>query len=88
MRSIGLAERGLELMLHRVTQRKAFGKLLAQQASFWPAATSHCSAAFAHTMLAIDHTLQGSIQMDIAKSRIELNAARLLVCNTHIHRRA
>jgi len=31
MRTIGIAERSLELMLARVTTRKAFGKFLAQQ---------------------------------------------------------
>ena len=32
MRAIGIAERALGLMVERVTTRKAFGKLLAQQA--------------------------------------------------------
>jgi acyl-CoA dehydrogenase len=31
MRCIGMAERGLELMLKRVTTREAFGKVLARQ---------------------------------------------------------
>lgn len=51
-RTIGVAEKALEAMVVRVTQRKAFGKLLAQQ---------------------------GTILQDIADSRIEIDAARLLV---------
>lgn len=34
MRLLGAAERGMDLMVKRATQRKAFGKLLAQQGSF------------------------------------------------------
>jgi acyl-CoA dehydrogenase len=54
MRSIGLAERALELMCERVHQRVAFGRRLAEFES---------------------------IQMDIAKSRIEIDQARLLTMN-------
>ena len=52
IRSVGLGERALEAMLRRVTSRKTFGKLLAQQAS---------------------------IQMDIARSRIDIDCCRQLV---------
>ncbi|KAE8223349.1 hypothetical protein CF319_g3604 [Tilletia indica] len=54
MRSIGLAERALDLMLIRVTdtRKKTFGKLLAQH---------------------------GTIVADIAKSRMTIDQARLLV---------
>jgi len=52
MRSIGLAERCLELMVKRVHSRKAFGKLVAEQ---------------------------GTIMQDVAKSRMEIDQARLLV---------
>ena len=54
MRSIGLAERALELMCERVHRRVAFGRRLAEFES---------------------------IQMDIAKSRIEIDQARLLTMN-------
>jgi acyl-CoA dehydrogenase len=51
MRSIGVAERALELMCKRVRSRVAFGKTLAEQ---------------------------GTIRADIAKSRMEIDQARLL----------
>jgi acyl-CoA dehydrogenase len=51
MRSIGMAERALEAMCRRVTERVAFGKAIAEQ---------------------------GTIRADIAKSRIEIEQARLL----------
>ncbi|OLL26986.1 putative acyl-CoA dehydrogenase IBR3 [Neolecta irregularis DAH-3] len=56
MRSIGVAERALDLMIARVThpQRKTFGKFLYQH---------------------------GKIVADIAKSRMEIDAARLVVLN-------
>jgi acyl-CoA dehydrogenase len=54
MRAIGLAERALEAMVHRVKQRVAFGKPIAEQ---------------------------GSIRHDIARSRIEIDEARLLTLN-------
>jgi acyl-CoA dehydrogenase len=54
MRAIGLAERALETMIHRVKQRVAFGKPLAEQ---------------------------GAIRHDIARSRIEIDEARLLTLN-------
>lgn len=52
MRSIGVGERAMEAMVARAVSRRAFGKLLAEQAT---------------------------VQKDIADSRIELDAARLLV---------
>eukprot|EP01123_Difflugia_compressa_P006057 TRINITY_DN1819_c0_g1_i2.p1 TRINITY_DN1819_c0_g1~~TRINITY_DN1819_c0_g1_i2.p1 ORF type:complete len:402 (+),score=62.84 TRINITY_DN1819_c0_g1_i2:361-1566(+) len=52
MRSIGLAERCLELMLKRIHSRTAFGKKLSEQ---------------------------GTIMQDVAKSRMEIDQARLLV---------
>ncbi|MCC5859445.1 MAG: acyl-CoA dehydrogenase family protein [Ectothiorhodospiraceae bacterium] len=51
MRSIGVAERALELMIKRAKERVAFGKPLIEQ---------------------------GSIRQDIAKSRMEIDQARLL----------
>ncbi|KAJ8042838.1 Acyl-CoA dehydrogenase family member 10 [Holothuria leucospilota] len=55
MRLIGLAERALDTMKHRVTERIAFGKPLAEQ---------------------------GTIQADIANSRLEIEQARLLTLKT------
>ena len=52
MRSIGMAERALELMVKRVHERVAFGRRLEEY---------------------------GSIRQDIAKSRMEIEQARLLV---------
>jgi acyl-CoA dehydrogenase len=52
MRSIGVAERALELMCSRVRARVAFGKTIAEQ---------------------------GTIRADIARSRMEIEQARLLV---------
>jgi alkylation response protein AidB-like acyl-CoA dehydrogenase len=52
MRSIGLAERCLELMVKRVHSRKTFGRLIAEH---------------------------GTIMADVAKSRMEIDQARLLV---------
>jgi acyl-CoA dehydrogenase len=52
MRSIGIAERALELMVDRVMSRKAFGKRLAEH---------------------------GTIQKDLADSRMDIEQARLLV---------
>ena len=52
MRVIGMGERGIELMVERSTQRRAFGRPLAGHQS---------------------------VRLDIAHSRIELNAARLVV---------
>lgn len=51
MRSIGIAERALELMCRRVSERVAFGQRIADM---------------------------GSIRQDIARSRIEIDQARLL----------
>ncbi len=51
MRSIGVAERALELMCQRVSERVAFGQRIADM---------------------------GSIRQDIARSRIEIDQARLL----------
>ncbi|BDC52268.1 acyl-CoA dehydrogenase [Bryobacterales bacterium F-183] len=55
MRLIGVAERALEAMCHRVEQRVAFGKKLSEM---------------------------GPIRQDIAKSRMEIEQARLLVLKT------
>lgn len=52
MRLIGMSERALELMIHRVKSRTAFQKLLAEQ---------------------------GTIQSEIAESRLEIEQTRLLV---------
>jgi acyl-CoA dehydrogenase len=51
MRSIGIAERALELMCQRVSERVAFGQRIADM---------------------------GSIRQDIARSRVEIDQARLL----------
>ncbi len=55
MRSIGMAELALEMMVDRVQERRAFGKYLHQH---------------------------GSVSESIAKSRIEIEQARLLVLKT------
>ncbi len=55
MRSIGMAELALEMMVDRVQERKAFGRYLHQH---------------------------GSVSESIAKSRIEIDQARLLVLKT------
>ena len=55
MRLIGIAERALEAMCRRASERAAFGKKLAEQ---------------------------GTIRQEIAKSRMEIEQARLLVMRT------
>eukprot|EP01018_Ginkgo_biloba_P027951 Gb_17701 [translate_table: standard] len=52
MRLIGAAERGIEMMVKRALQRRAFGKLIAEQ---------------------------GAFLSDLAKCRLEIEKARLLV---------
>jgi len=52
MRCVGVAERALELMCRRVSERVAFGRRLADM---------------------------GSVRQEIARSRIEIDSARLLV---------
>uniref|UniRef100_A0A6B2KYB4 Acyl-CoA dehydrogenase family member 11 n=1 Tax=Arcella intermedia TaxID=1963864 RepID=A0A6B2KYB4_9EUKA len=52
MRTIGTAERCLELMVRRIHQRRTFGKLIAEH---------------------------GTIMQDVARSRMEIDQARLLV---------
>lgn len=48
MRLLGAAERGMDLMVKRATQRKAFGKSLAQQGSFAQMAARVCHHALLH----------------------------------------
>jgi acyl-CoA dehydrogenase len=55
MRTIGAAERALEAMCRRVSEREAFGRRLSEM---------------------------GSIRQDIARSRIEIDQARLLTLHT------
>ncbi len=62
---VGAAERSLSLMSIRATTRKTFGKLLAQQGTVLQVPTHFC--------------LRSQSLQDIAKSRVEIDEARLLV---------
>ena len=71
MRSIGLAQRALDAMIERVTDpsRKTFGKYLYQHGSPW------------FPLVPIKHLtpFSGTVLSDIAKSRADIEGARLLV---------
>ncbi len=50
MRLLGAAERGMDLMVKRATQRKAFGKSLAQQGTFAHMLAKVCSCSLLHSL--------------------------------------
>ncbi len=71
MRSIGAAQMALDLMIQRVTDpsRKTFGKYLYEHGT-----SSHLNARFSALI-----GFSGTVIADIAKSRAEIESARLLV---------
>lgn len=73
MRSIGAAQAALDTMIVRVTDpsRKTFGKQLYEHGEIGEVVSCLCCA---H-----DHT--GTVLANIAKSRAEIDSARLLVLN-------
>lgn len=73
MRSIGVAQRALDLMIERVTDpsRKTFGKYLYQHGK------SESFRYISHYVA--PDTRTGTVVADIARSRAEIESARLLV---------
>lgn len=88
MRAIGFGERALHLAMTRITTRRAFGKLLAEVTQVscvwllhWLALGFGCSWRSTLFLLCccFVHQQHATVQADIAKCRIDLEAGRQLV---------
>lgn len=65
MRLLGAAERGMDLMVKRATQRKAFGKTLSQQGSFAHMLAKVCSYSYRFLYLSSTLAQQAVFKLEV-----------------------